>query len=74
MDALAYAHRKVNRRSDPNFRHQLLTFLTSKGIVDEKIQLISGHKNRESLSFYQDMSLSDIENEYWNAMKDFPIQ
>ncbi len=56
------------------FRHQLLTYLTSKGIVDAKIQLISGHKNRESLSIYQDLSLSDIEKEYWDAMKDFPIQ
>ena len=45
-----------------------------KGIVDAKIQLISGHKNRESLSIYQDMSLSDIEQEYWDAMKDFPFQ
>lgn len=56
------------------FRHQILTYLTSKGIVDAKIQLISGHKNRESLSIYQDLSLVDIEKEYWDAMKDFPIQ
>lgn len=56
------------------FRHQILTYLTSKGIVDAKIQLISGHKNRESLSIYQNLSLADIENEYWDAMKDFPIQ
>jgi hypothetical protein len=26
------------------------------------------------LSIYQDMSLADIEKEYWDAMKDFPIQ
>jgi hypothetical protein len=56
------------------FRHQILTYLTSKGIIDAKIQLISGHKNRDSLSIYQDLSLSDIEKEYWDAMKDFPIQ
>jgi hypothetical protein len=48
--------------------------LTSKGIVDVKIQLISGHENRESLSIYQDLGLADIEKEYWDAMKDFPIQ
>jgi integrase/recombinase XerD len=42
--------------------------------VDAKIQLISGHKNRESLNIYQDLSLSDIEKEYWDAMKDFLIQ
>jgi site-specific recombinase XerD len=66
---------EIEKRIHPHlFRHQLLTYLTSKGIVDAKIQLISGHKNRESLSIYQDLSLSDIENEYWNAMKDFPVQ
>ncbi len=65
----------ITKRIHPHlFRHQLLTYLTSKGIVDAKIQLISGHKNRESLSIYQDLILSDIEKEYWDAMKDFPIQ
>lgn len=66
---------EINKRIHPHlFRHQILTYLTSKGIVDAKIQLISGHKNRESLSIYQDLSLSDVEQEYWDAMKDFPIQ
>lgn len=66
---------EIEKRIHPHlFRHQLLTYLTSKGIVDAKIQLISGHKSRESLSIYQDLSLSDIEKEYWDAMKDFPIQ
>ncbi len=65
----------ITKRIHPHlFRHQLLTYLMSKGIVDAKIQLISGHKNRESLSIYKDLSLSDIEKEYWDAMKDFPIQ
>lgn len=65
----------ITKRIHPHlFRHQILTYLTSKGIVDAKIQLISGHRNRESLSTYQDLSLSDIEEEYWAAMKDFPIQ
>ena len=56
------------------FRHQILTYLTSKGIVDAKIQLMSGHKSRESLSIYQDLSLADVEEEYFKVMKDFPIQ
>ncbi|MBU0991522.1 MAG: tyrosine-type recombinase/integrase [Proteobacteria bacterium] len=56
------------------FRHQLLTYLTSKGIVDTKIQLVSGHKNLNSLNIYKDLSIEDIEKEYWDAMKDFPIQ
>jgi len=66
---------EINKRIHPHlFRHQILTYLTSKGIVDAKIQLISGHKNQDSLSIYQDLSLSDIAKEYWDAMKDFPIQ
>ena len=65
----------ITKRIHPHlFRHQILTYLTSKGIVDAKIQLISGHRDRESLSIYQDLSLSDVEKEYWSAMKDFPIQ
>jgi len=65
----------ITKRIHPHlFRHQILTYLTSKGIVDAKIQLISGHKNRQNLSIYQDLSLADIEREYRNAMKDFPIQ
>jgi integrase/recombinase XerD len=65
----------ITKRIHPHlFRHQILTYLTSKGIVDAKIQLISGHKNRESLSIYQDLSLSDVEKEYWLAMRDFPVQ
>jgi integrase/recombinase XerD len=65
----------IDKRIHPHlFRHQILTYLTSKGIIDAKIQLISGHKSRDSLSIYQDLSLSDIEQEYWDAMKDFPIQ
>lgn len=71
-----YARRAgITKRIHPHlFRHQILTYLTSKGIVDAKIQLISGHKDRASLSIYQDLSLTDVEKEYWAAMKDFPIQ
>ncbi|KPA11150.1 integrase [Candidatus Magnetomorum sp. HK-1] len=65
----------ITKKIHPHlFRHQILTYLTSKGIVDAKIQTFSGHKNRESLSIYQDLSLSDIEKEYWEAMNDFPIK
>lgn len=65
----------INKRIYPHlFRHQFLTYLTSKGIVDAKIQLISGHKSRDSLSRYQDLSLADVDQEYWNVMEDFPIQ
>jgi integrase/recombinase XerD len=71
-----YAHKAgINKRIHPHlFRHQILTYLTNKGIIDSKIQLISGHKNKKNLSIYQDLSLVDVEEEYWRAMKDFPIQ
>lgn len=65
----------ITKRIHPQlFRHQILTYLTSKGIVDAKIQLISGHRDRESLSIYQDLSLSDVGKEYQTAMKDFTVQ
>lgn len=65
----------VEKRIYPHlFRHQLLTYLTSKGIVDAKIQLVSGHQSRHSLALYQELSLIDVEAEYQKAMKDFPIQ
>ena len=35
------------------FRHQMLTFLTSKGLSDAQIQLISGHETKQSLEVYQ---------------------
>lgn len=65
----------ITKRIYPHlFRHQLLTHLARKGILDAKIQLISGHQDRKSLAIYQDLSLVDIEGEYRQAMKDFPIQ
>lgn len=65
----------IEKRIYPHlFRHQLLTFLTKKGLVDAKIQIISGHTDRQSLAIYQDLSLVDIEEEYQKAMEDFPIK
>jgi integrase/recombinase XerD len=65
----------ITKKIHPHlFRHQILTYLTSKGIVDAKIQTISGHANRESLAIYQDLSLTDVEKEYWDAMDDFIIK
>ena len=39
------------------FRHQMLTYLTSKGLTDAQIQLISGHESKKSLELYQHLSL-----------------
>ena len=32
------------------FRHQMLTYLTSKGLTDAQIQLISGHESKKRLA------------------------
>lgn len=56
------------------FRHQLLTHLAKKGLIDAKIQLLSGHASRQSLAIYQTMSLADVAAEYQDAMKDFPVK
>jgi hypothetical protein len=46
------------------FRHQMLTYLTSKGLTDAQIQLISGHESKKSLEVYQDLSLESVDEAY----------
>jgi site-specific recombinase XerD len=50
-------------------RHQCLTYLTSKGLTDSQIQLISGHSDKETLSIYQHLSLEQVEASYQQAFK-----
>jgi len=65
----------IDKRIYPHlFRHQLLTYLARKGLLDSKIQVISGHQNRQNLAIYQDLSLADVAEEYQEAMKDFPVK
>ena len=65
----------IDKRIYPHlFRHQLLTHLAKKGVVDAKLQLISGHEARKSLEIYQKLSLVDVAEEYQEAMKDFPVR
>ncbi|QQR58780.1 MAG: tyrosine-type recombinase/integrase [Candidatus Melainabacteria bacterium] len=54
-------------------RHQMLTFLTSQGLSDAKIQLISGHENRKSLELYQHLSLESVEKDYQRAVRELEI-
>ena len=66
---------KIEKRIYPHlFRHQLLTFLTQKGIIDTKIQQISGHSDRNSLAVYQNLSLADVEPQYQAVMQTFPLK
>ena len=46
------------------FRHQMLTYLTSKGLTDAQIQLISGHESKKSLEVYQHLSLESVDKAY----------
>lgn len=54
-------------------RHQMLTFLTSQGLSDAKIQLISGHESRKSLEIYQHLSLEAVETDYQKAVRSLEI-
>ena len=51
------------------FRHQMLTFLTSKGLSDAQIQLLSGHETKKSLEVYQHLSLESVDKAYQKAVQ-----
>lgn len=50
-------------------RHQMLSYLTSSGLSDSQIQLISGHASKKSLERYQHLSLQHVAGDYQEAMK-----
>jgi hypothetical protein len=56
------------------FRHQIITYLTKRGIISPKLQLLSGHAEEKSLAIYRDMALSDVAGEYEEAMRAFPVR
>jgi integrase/recombinase XerD len=51
------------------FRHQMITYLTSRGLSDAQIQLISGHESKKSLEVYQHLSLDAVEEAYQEAVQ-----
>jgi integrase/recombinase XerD len=51
------------------FRHQMLTYLTARGLSDSQLQLISGHENKKSLEVYQHLSLESVEQAYQEAVR-----
>jgi len=66
---------KIKKRVYPHlFRHQIITFLTKKGITSAKLQVLSGHSDERSLAIYRDLALADITDEYEEAMESFPVQ
>jgi integrase/recombinase XerD len=65
----------IHKRVYPHlFRHQLITFLTRKGIISPKLQLLSGHAEEKNLAIYRELALSDVSAEYEEAMRSFPIR
>jgi len=55
------------------FRHQMITYLTTKGLSDSQIQLISGHESKKSLEVYQHLSLKNVEEAYQEAVKSIEV-
>ena len=65
----------IEKRVYPHlFRHQNITFLTRKGIISPKLQLLSGHAEEKSLAIYRDLALADVSAEYEQAMRSFPVR
>jgi site-specific recombinase XerD len=55
------------------FRHQMLTYLTTQGLSDSQIQLLSGHDSKKSLELYQHLSLENVERAYQEAVKPLEV-
>jgi site-specific recombinase XerD len=65
----------IRKRVNPHlFRHQIITFLTKKGLIRPNLQLFSGHAEEKSLAIYRDLALADVSAEYEEAMRSFPVQ
>ena len=47
----------------------MLTYLTTKGLSDAQIQLISGHESKKSLEVYQHLSLESVDKAYQDAVQ-----
>ena len=48
----------------------MITYLTSRGLSDAQIQLISDHESKKSLEIYQHLSLGAVEQAYQEAKAD----
>jgi len=66
---------EIEQKVHPHlFRHQMITYLTSQGLSDSQIQLISGHESKKSLEIYQHLSLKNVEQAYQDAVKSMSIE
>ncbi len=55
------------------FRHQMLIYLTAKGLTDAQIQVISGHESKKRLEVYQHLSLESVDTAYQDAVQSVGI-
>ncbi len=53
--------------------HQMLTWLTTQGMPDAQIQLISGHTSKQRLEVYQHLSLAQVQPGYERAIRKLEI-
>jgi hypothetical protein len=65
--------RKFARHYSTLFRHQIITYLTRRGIISPKPQLLSGYSEEKSLAIYRDLALADVADDYESAMRTFPV-
>ncbi len=59
--------------SPHKLRHFLFTWLKMQGIDDALIQPYSGHASRQSLEVYSRLSLAVAQENYDQAIKEFPV-
>ena len=64
----------LNKTISPHkLRHFLFTWLKKQGIDDALIQPYSGHASRQSLEVYSRLSLAVAQENYDQAIKEFPV-
>ena len=51
----------------------MITSLTTRGLSDSQIQLISGHESKKSLEVYQPLSLQNVEQAYQDAVQTLEV-
>jgi hypothetical protein len=56
------------------FPHQIVTFLTRKGVISPKLQLLSDHAEEKIPAIYRDLALADVSVEWEEAIRSFPVR
>jgi integrase len=61
------------RRTSPDARHLLFTWLRRRGIDDALVQPYSGHASRTSLEIYSRLARPDAQASYDDVIGQFPV-